>query len=175
MVIKLINGDGASLSAAGSGPDVSALGSAPPGGVNGPRRSGAAPATPAHDDNDRDLLSALLWSSASSLSSSSDSLTEHPALLVQRREEVVKQKSMYLRVPSVLSAGSKDSFVMLLDFAEERLGCSNCIICVSKNRSDRSTLLRTFMFMGFQILPPNSHQMDGIEHPDYLFLNYNMQ
>ncbi|XP_032525185.2 LOW QUALITY PROTEIN: ornithine decarboxylase antizyme 2 [Danaus plexippus] len=223
-------GDGASLSAAGSkrsalsasdaecfslclgaGPlwwsDVSALGSAPPGGVNGGAASPAAPATPAHDDNDRDLLSALLWSSASSLSSSSDSLTEHPALLVQRREEViarilelkdrkpvkvefkiyltentvtrweavVKQKSMYLRVPSVLSAGSKDSFVMLLDFAEERLGCSNCIICVSKNRSDRSTLLRTFMFMGFQILPPNSHQMDGIEHPDYLFLNYNMQ
>ncbi|CAG9573418.1 unnamed protein product [Danaus chrysippus] len=229
-------GDGASLSAAGSkrsalsasdaecfslclgagplckaieicGPDVSALGSAPPGGVTGGAASPAAPATPAHDDNDRDLLSALLWSSASSLSSSSDSLAEHPALLVQRREEViarilelkdrkpvkiefkiyltentvtrweavVNKKSMYLRVPSVLSAGSKDSFVMLLDFAEERLGCSNCIICVSKTRSDRSTLLRTFMFMGFQILPPNSQQMDGIEHPDYLFLNYNMQ
>lgn len=198
------------------GPDVPAHGSAPPGGVNGGAASPATPSTPTHDDNNRDLLSALLWASASSLASSAESLiTEpsspthtHPALHQQRREAVIskilerKDKqpvkidfkifltentvtrweavvqggTIYLRMPGVLQSGSKESFMLLLDFAEERLGCTNCIICVLKSRSDRATLLRTFMFMGFQLLPPNSPLMpQEITHPEYIFLHYNMQ
>ncbi|XP_075988544.1 LOW QUALITY PROTEIN: ornithine decarboxylase antizyme [Anticarsia gemmatalis] len=232
-------GDGASLSAAGSkrsalsasdaecfslclgaGPlwwsDVPAHGSAPPGGVNGGAASPATPSTPTHDDNNRDLLSALLWGSASSLASSAESLiTEppspshtHPALHQQRREAVISKilerkdrqpvkidfkifltentvtrweavvqgNTIYLRMPGVLQSGSKESFMLLLDFAEERLGCSNCIICVLKSRPDRATLLRTFMFMGFQLLPPNSPLMpQEITNPEYIFLHYNMQ
>nr|XP_034838659.1 LOW QUALITY PROTEIN: ornithine decarboxylase antizyme [Maniola hyperantus] len=234
MVVKLISGDGASLSAAGSkrsalsasdaecfslclgaGPlwwsDVPAHGSAPPGGVRSGVASPATPSTPIHDDNNRDLLSALLWASASSLSSSAESLaTEaaqtHPALHPEQREAVinkilerkdrqpvkidfkifltentltrweavVKGGTIYLRVPGILQSGSKESFMLLLDFAEERLGCTNCIICVLKNRSDRATLLRTFMFMGFQLLPPNSPLMQEINNPEYIFLHYNM-
>ncbi|VVC91438.1 unnamed protein product [Leptidea sinapis] len=82
---------------------------------------------------------------------------------------------MYLRVPGVLQSGSKESFMLLLDFAEEQLRCTNCIICVQKSRPDRATLLRTFMFMGFQPLPPNSPMMREIAKPDYIFLHYNMQ
>ncbi|XP_059062511.1 LOW QUALITY PROTEIN: ornithine decarboxylase antizyme 1 [Achroia grisella] len=231
-------GDGASLNAAGSkrsalsasdaecfslclgaGPlwwsDVPAHGSAPPGGVNSGASSPATPSTPTHDDNNRDLLSALLWVSASSLASSAESLvTEansptgtHPALHQERREEIIRKilerkdrqpvkidfkifltentvtrweavlhgGTIYLRVPGVLQSGSKESFMLLLDFAEERLGCTNCIICVLKTRPDRATLLRTFMFMGFQVLPPNSPLMHAITNPDYIFLHYNMQ
>ncbi|XP_069364095.1 LOW QUALITY PROTEIN: ornithine decarboxylase antizyme [Maniola hyperantus] len=232
--LKKFYGDGASLSAAGSkrsalsasdaecfslclgaGPlwwsDVPAHGSAPPGGVRSGVASPATPSTPIHDDNNRDLLSALLWASASSLSSSAESLaTEaaqtHPALHPEQREAVinkilerkdrqpvkidfkifltentltrweavVKGGTIYLRVPGILQSGSKESFMLLLDFAEERLGCTNCIICVLKNRSDRATLLRTFMFMGFQLLPPNSPLMQEINNPEYIFLHYNM-
>lgn len=100
-------------------------------------------------------------------------LTENTAT---RWEAVVSGGSMYLRVPSVLQAGSKESFLLLLDFAEERLNCTNCIICVLKSRQDRATLLRTFMFMGFQVLPPGSPMMPReIDHPDYIFLHYTMQ
>ncbi|CAH0716998.1 unnamed protein product, partial [Brenthis ino] len=194
------------------GPDVPAHGSAPPGGV----RSGASgPATSSattHDDN-RDLLSALLWGSASSLSSSAESLTSdsvnstHPALqpsareavinkilerkdkqpvkidlkifltenVITRWEAVVKGSTIYLRMPGVLQSGSKESFILLLDFAEEKLGCTNCIICVLKSRSDRATVLRTFMFMGFQMLPPTSPLMQDINNPEYMFLHYNME
>ncbi|MCQ9140720.1 ornithine decarboxylase antizyme [Bacillus amyloliquefaciens] len=93
---------------------------------------------------------------------------------VVRWEAVFKGSTMYLRVPGVLQAGSKESFMLLLDFAEERLGCSNCIICILKTRADRATLLRTFMFMGFHTLPPNSPLMQDINNPEYIFLNYNM-
>lgn len=180
--------------------------------MNGGAASPATPSTPTHDDNNRDLLSALLWASASSLASSADSLAPdapaQPALHHQRREQVIakilerKDKqpvkvdfkifltentvtrweavvqggTIYLRMPGVLQSGSKESFMLLLDFAEERLGCSNCIICVLKSRPDRATILRTFMFMGFQLLPPNSPLMpQEITNPEYIFLHYNMQ
>ncbi|CAH2056319.1 unnamed protein product, partial [Iphiclides podalirius] len=198
------------------GPDVPAHGSAPPGGVNSGASSPAIPSTPTTDDNNRDLLSALLWASASSLTSSAESLVTdpgspsltHPALHPDRREAVigkilerkdrqpvkvdfkiyltentvtrweavVHRNTIYLRMPGVLQSGSKESFMLLLDFAEEKLGCNNCIICVLKSRPDRATLLRTFMFMGFQLLPPASPLMPPeINHPDYIFLHYNMQ
>nr|BAS21455.1 ornithine decarboxylase antizyme [Bombyx mori] len=205
------------------GPDVPAHGSAPPGGVTGGAASPATPATPNHDDNRKhipshhvisgnqgDLLSALLWSSSSSLASSAESLHDgqaspqqlqlqqqvvnkilerkdkHPVKIefkiyltentVIRWEAVVHNNMMYLRVPGVLQSGSKDSFMLLLDFAEERLGCKSCIICVLKSRPDRATLLRTFMFMGFQVLAPNSPLTpQHINNPNYIFLHYNMQ
>ncbi|CAB3241667.1 unnamed protein product [Arctia plantaginis] len=197
------------------GPDSPAHGSAPPGGVNGGAASPATPSTPTHDDNNRDLLSALLWASASSLASSAESLVTEPSSPTQTRPELQHQRreaviskildrkdrqpvkidfkiyltentvtrweavlqggTIYLRMPGVLQSGSKESFMLLLDFAEERLGCTNCIICVLKSRPDRATLLRTFMFMGFQLLPPNSPLMpQEITNPEYIFLHYNM-
>lgn len=183
--------------------------------MNGGASSPATPSTPTHDDNNRDLLSALLWASASSLTSSAESLISdsnsptqaHPlhyqtreAVIrkildrkdkqpvkidfkifltentVTRWEAVVEGGTIYLRMPGVLQAGSKESFMLLLDFAEERLHCNNCIICVLKTRPDRATLLRTFMFMGFQLLAPNSPNMpQNIANPEYVFLHYNMQ
>lgn len=181
--------------------------------MNGGASSPASPSTPTHDDNNRDLLSALLWCSASSLGGSLESLSseppshhaayqpEHRELVISkilerkerqpvkiefkiyltentftRWEAVVQGGCMYLRMPGVLQAGSKESFILLLDFAEERLHCTNCIICVQKSRADRATILRTFMFMGFQLLAPNSPVMpQQINNPDYIFLHYNMQ
>ncbi|MFB9840648.1 ornithine decarboxylase antizyme, partial [Actinoallomurus acaciae] len=91
-----------------------------------------------------------------------------------RWEAVVQGNMMYLRVPGVLQSGSKESFMLLLDFAEERLGCQNCIICVLKSRPDRATLVRTFMFMGFAPLSPRAPAAAALSHPDYLLLHYNM-
>ncbi|KAJ2938306.1 hypothetical protein O0L34_g13223 [Tuta absoluta] len=227
---KHFHGDAAALSASASkrsalsasdaecfslclgGPDVPATDSAPPGGVSGGAASPATPSTPTHDDNNHDLLSALLWASASSLCGSAESLSEpaSPAPRTQdlqrrdqvinailerkdkqpvkvefkiyltentctRWEAVVSGSTLYLRVPTVLSGGSKESFMLLLDFVEERLGCNSCIICVLKSRGDRATLLRTFMFLGFQLLAPGSALLPPeINNPDYMFLHYNM-
>lgn len=100
-------------------------------------------------------------------------LTENTASLW---EAVVRGDTVYLRLPGVLSSGSKESFMTLLDFAEERLQCANCIVCVRKNRPDRAILLRTFMFMGFQLLAPTSAILPReLANPEYIFLHYNMQ
>lgn len=91
-------------------------------------------------------------------------------------EAVVQGSSLYLRLPGVLSSGSKESFMVLLDFAQEKLACNNCIVCVRKSRSDRAIVLRTFMFLGFQLIPPNSNLLPSeLKHPDYVFMHYNME
>ncbi|XP_072937472.1 LOW QUALITY PROTEIN: ornithine decarboxylase antizyme 2 [Epargyreus clarus] len=195
----------------GAGPlwwsDVPVHSSAPPGGVNGGAASPATPSTPTHDDNHRDLLSALLWSSASSLSSADGSPVDHahPTQDLARREAIIekilarkdrdptkinfkvylteqnytrwecvlKGDIMYLRLPDSLAAGSKEAFMFLLDFAEERLRCTHWIVCVNKSREDRVTVLRTFMFLGFQILAPHSPLAAEIDNPDYILMHYN--
>lgn len=72
-------------------------------------------------------------------------------------ETVLLGGKIFVEVPSgILPAGSKESFVTLLEFAEEELQCSHVIVCFNKTRSDRASLIRTFMFFGFVALPPGS-------------------
>ncbi|XP_018307978.1 ornithine decarboxylase antizyme 1 [Mycetomoellerius zeteki] len=70
-------------------------------------------------------------------------------------ETVAWRRCLYIRVPScLLPEGSKEGFVSLLEYAEETLRCTNIIVCLRKDRSDRAMLVRTFMFLGFTVLPP---------------------
>ncbi|XP_011497259.1 PREDICTED: ornithine decarboxylase antizyme 1, partial [Ceratosolen solmsi marchali] len=71
-------------------------------------------------------------------------------------ETIVWLGCLYIRVPScLLPEGSKEGFVSLLEYAEETLHCTNIVVCLHKDRSDRAMLVRTFMFLGFSVLPPN--------------------
>jgi hypothetical protein len=62
-----------------------------------------------------------------------------------------------------------------LEFAEEKLGCSAVVLCMRKDRPDRQVLVRTFLFLGFQPLNPNS-PLAPPQHADdnNLFLIYNI-
>ncbi|NP_001276831.1 ornithine decarboxylase antizyme AZ [Hydra vulgaris] len=51
-----------------------------------------------------------------------------------------------------LLSGNKESFVQLLDYSEEVIGASTLILCIHKDRKDREDVLRTFMFLGFQLV-----------------------
>lgn len=63
---------------------------------------------------------------------------------------------LLVHVPtSALPEGSKESFVRLLEFAEEDLGCRSVYVQFGKHRSDRAHLVRTFMYFGFAMLPPD--------------------
>lgn len=75
-------------------------------------------------------------------------------------ETLLIGKTLFIEIPAdILPEGSKESFVTLLEYAEEVLCCSHVIVCFKKNRVDRASLIRTFMFLGFVLVAPGSHRL----------------
>jgi len=68
--------------------------------------------------------------------------------------------------------GTKEGFIALMEFAEEKLGCTEILVRFSKERQDRAGLIRTFMYFGFQMLAPNNTQLDlwGMAQKHFLLI-----
>jgi len=80
-------------------------------------------------------------------------------------------KSLYLKPGETLPDGSKEAFVALLEYAEEHLKCKHIYVCFVKAAVTKA-LIRTFMFLGFTLLPP--------QHPkspagDFISLLYTVE
>lgn len=89
---------------------------------------------------------------------------------------VLKDGILYLTIPDhLLPEGSKEAFIALLEYAEEVLHCTNIIMCIKKNREDRALLVRTFMFLGFGMMPPGHPLIPQPEDPNYLYLIYTIE
>lgn len=86
---------------------------------------------------------------------------------------------LYVALPKTLShEASKQSFLSLLEFAEEKLDCDGVVLCIRKDRPDRQNLVKTFLFLGFSPLNPKSplappHQQG--QNDDHLFLIYSIE
>lgn len=64
---------------------------------------------------------------------------------------------LYVALPTTINhEASKHAFISLLEFAEEKLNANAIVLCMRKDRSDRASLVRTFLFLGFQPLDPRS-------------------
>ncbi|KAL5020368.1 hypothetical protein ScPMuIL_003260 [Solemya velum] len=86
-------------------------------------------------------------------------------------ETIVVDGKLFVELPTgLLPEGSKESLVTLLEFAEEKLGVGHVIICFRKDRNDRATLIRTFMFLGFAVIPPGDPLVPNIG--DLMYLVY---
>jgi len=70
-------------------------------------------------------------------------------------DTVLKDRKLIVDLPSsTLPDGSKQSFVTLLEYAEEHLSCTHVFVRFRKDIIDRASLVRTFMFIGFSPVPP---------------------
>lgn len=82
--------------------------------------------------------------------------------------------TLYVDIPaSVLPDGSRDSFISLLEFAEEKLECEKVFVCFKRNRPDRQALMRVFMFLGFSVVPPDSKEVP--QNDDIMSMVYIIQ
>jgi hypothetical protein len=89
-------------------------------------------------------------------------------------ETLLIGKTLFIEIPAdILPEGSKESFVTLLEYAEEVLSCSHVIVCFKKNRVDRASLIRTFMFLGFALVAPGAHHL--AVSGDLMYLVYAIQ
>jgi len=74
---------------------------------------------------------------------------------VRWQATIYPEGRMLVHVPmAALPEGSKESFVRLLEFAEEDLSCREVFIQIQKDHPDRAQLIRAFMYFGFAMLPP---------------------
>ncbi|CAH3027014.1 unnamed protein product, partial [Porites evermanni] len=87
---------------------------------------------------------------------------------------VLQDGQLYVEVPEgELPVGSKECFVSLLEYAEENLSCEHVFVGLLKDRADRETLMRTFMFLGFETVRPN-HKMCP-DNSGYIFMAYTVE
>lgn len=88
-------------------------------------------------------------------------------------ETMLVGERLFVEIPGgILPAGSKESFVTLLEYAEEVLKVSFVIVCFKKGRTDRACLIRTFMFLGFAMVAPGNRLVPT--SGDLLFMAYNI-
>ncbi|CAH1788757.1 unnamed protein product [Owenia fusiformis] len=89
-------------------------------------------------------------------------------------DTIMLGRSLYVEIPNgILPEGSKESFVTLLEYAEEQLKCHHVIVCFKKERSDRACLIRTFMFLGFAAVSPGNPLVPNVG--DLLFMAYDIE
>lgn len=70
-------------------------------------------------------------------------------------DAVFLKDSLYLKPGDALPDGSKEAFVALLEYTEEYLRCKQIFVCFNKEVIDKAALIRTFMFLGFSVVPAN--------------------
>jgi len=85
---------------------------------------------------------------------------------------------LYVALPEEIPLeGSQQSFISLLEFADDKLDVDAVVLCVRKDIKDRARLLESFLIMGFQPLSrksplaPPAAQDDA----DNFFLIYEME
>jgi len=84
---------------------------------------------------------------------------------------ILHGKTLYVHIPiNTNGEASKDSFIRLLEYAEEKLQCENVVAYFQEDRHDAPSWMRAFLFLGFSLLPPK-HPLRPDNH-GFIYMNY---
>lgn len=95
---------------------------------------------------------------------------------IRNWQTVIYDQTMFVFIPDNPSQiGSKESFVSLLEIAEEDLGCSFVISCVGNDSTDKLAYMRTFRYMGFEVIDPSHPIINTVANEsNFIFLAYEL-
>ncbi|KAI9340886.1 ornithine decarboxylase antizyme-domain-containing protein [Obelidium mucronatum] len=81
------------------------------------------------------------------------------------------KKTLFIHVPETASFstflqpaqgsggfGFRESVVAVLELAEDVLGVQSLVVCLDKERADLATLVRSFLFVGFELVHPSVYE-----------------
>ncbi|XP_026221001.1 LOW QUALITY PROTEIN: ornithine decarboxylase antizyme 2a [Anabas testudineus] len=108
----------------------------------------------------------------------STSLLRFHYQLSERRSAVwdtaLSEDSLFLEIPGgPLVEGSKEGLTALLEFAEEKLKVNYVFLWFHKNREDRLSIIKTFHYMGFEMVKPGHPLVPA--RPDLAFMVYSLE
>jgi len=88
---------------------------------------------------------------------------------------MLKGRNLYIETQTAQIDGfSKEAFISVLEHAEDVLRCDNVVVYFPKDSSQRAGLIRNFMFMGFNVVPPGD-QLGVQLHPDNIYMMCKIQ
>ncbi|XP_077565881.1 LOW QUALITY PROTEIN: ornithine decarboxylase antizyme 2a [Stigmatopora nigra] len=88
-------------------------------------------------------------------------------------DTILSGDSLFLEIPAgPLVEGTKEGLTALLEFAEEKLKVNAVFLWFRKSREDRTSIIRTFHYMGFEMVKPGDPSVPP--RPDLAFMLYSL-
>jgi hypothetical protein len=93
---------------------------------------------------------------------------------IEWKASLINETNLYVDIPvNHLTEGTRDSFVSLLEFAEDKLECERVFVVLNKSRADRASLMNVFRFFGFKAVAPGNKYIS--QNEDVITMVYEIE